>query len=86
MIFLFLEIQCSSLTAPTNGRISYAIDTTAPFDFGTTATYQCNPGFGLNRGNRERSCGGLNQLGEWSGVAPTCERKNTYIQDSHFIF
>ncbi|XP_064387965.1 uncharacterized protein LOC135336171 isoform X3 [Halichondria panicea] len=66
-------IKCSSLTAPTNGVITYSTDTTAPFDFGTTATYVCDLEFGLSSENRERNCGGSNRLGEWSGTSPTCE-------------
>ncbi len=73
--FLYTAIECSSLTAPIDGIISYAVDTTAPFEFGTTATYKCNTGFGLSGINSDRNCGGLNNLGEWSGAAPTCERE-----------
>ena len=60
---------CTSLTSPTNGFISYGPDTSAPFDLGTTATYGCNPGYGLSGGSATRTCTGANS---WSGSAPVC--------------
>ncbi len=69
-------VTCSSLTAPTNGDISYATDTSAPFDFETIVTYRCNNGFGLSSGDRARTCIGTPLGGGvWSGVAPTCDGK-----------
>ncbi len=67
-------LTCASLTAPNNGMITYATDTTAPFDYQTTATYSCNPGYGLSGGDTVRTCTGLaDSSGEWTGTAPTCE-------------
>ena len=64
------------LTAPTNGRIDYTTDATAPHDFGTVATYVCDPGYG-RVGDLTRTCGG--STGVWSGSAATCARKKTYL-------
>ncbi len=67
-------ITCSILTDPSNGVITYTTDTTAPFDYQTTATYSCDAGFRLSIGYTARSCvGSTNGPGIWSGTAPTCE-------------
>ena len=52
-------------------------DMTPDHDHGTTATYSCNEGFGLSGGDVVRTCGGDGRIvtGEWSGSAPSCERK-----------
>ena len=56
-----------------NGGITYSPDTTAPFDFGNTATYSCSDGFSLE-GSLTRTCGraGSGVIGMWSGTAPIC--------------
>ncbi len=56
-----------------NGRIEYSVDTSAPFDFATAATYSCNEGFFLE-GNEIRNCGGdgSSMTGLWDGTAPVC--------------
>ena len=62
------------MTAPTNGIITYAADTTSPFDYQTTASYSCDTGFGLSGGDSVRTCVSSSAgPGEWSGTAPTCE-------------
>lgn len=67
-------VVCSSLALPSNGFITYAIDTTSPFDYQTTATYGCNPGFGLSNEDRVRTCvSSATGPGEWNGTAPACE-------------
>ena len=56
--------------------ITYASDTTAPFDYQTTATYSCDSGLGLTSGDVVRSCvfSRTSSIGgDWSGTAPTCE-------------
>ena len=56
-----------------NGDITYAMDTTAPFDYQTRATYSCNPGYGLSGGDTVRTCTGtLDGNGDWTGIAPIC--------------
>ena len=59
-----------------NGLISYASDMNEPFDFGTTATYTCNPGSYLN-GSDTRTCDGdgLTTVGTWTGTTPNCGGK-----------
>ncbi len=73
-IFLSSVIMCESLSAPLNGTISFVADTTATFDFRTTATYACDKGFALSGGNPERTCeeGPIEGMGAWSGSALTC--------------
>ena len=62
----------------TNGVIVYASDTTAPYDFGTTATHSCNSGYCLV-GVEVRTCGGdgSSVTSGWDSIDPTCERKLT---------
>ena len=66
-------ITCSALNPITNGTITYDLDTSDPFDFGTTATITCNIGFNLG-GDSTRTCSGdgLSTNGMWSGSAPIC--------------
>ena len=66
-------ITCSALNIE-NGMIMYSSDTTAPYDFGTTATYQCNEGYSFVRGDEVRTCGvdGSSSNGSWSGQSPAC--------------
>ena len=64
--------QCPILPPIPNGIITYAPDNTPDIDIGTTATYQCSPGF-LLVGDMTRVCG---QDGVFNGIAPACERKD----------
>ena len=61
--------MCPLLDALVNGQIMYDPDMTAPFDFGTTATYSCDSGYGLSGGTSVRTC----ESEGWSGSAPTCQ-------------
>lgn len=71
---LLIEIVCDNLPTPPNGIRTFEPDTTSPFDYQTTVTYNCNTGFGLSGGNRVRSCQGSSLgPGEWTGTAPNCE-------------
>ena len=72
-------IECPGLPNPPNGETTYSSDTSAPFDFGTAATYICDTGFGLS-GDSMRMCrgNGSSTTGEWSGVAPSCQGKLFY--------
>ena len=76
MISLFTAIECPSLVKLMNGDIVYASDTTAPYDFGTTATHSCNSGYSLV-GDEVRTCGGdgSSLTDEWDMIEPACERK-----------
>ncbi len=49
--------------------------TTEVFNYGTTATYQCNHGHMLTSGDSERTCtGDGSPRGRWDGTAPQCPR------------
>ena len=76
-------IECPALTDPMNGGIVYAPDTSADYDFGTTATYSCNSGYSLV-GDEVRTCGGdgSSTMGVWDLSEPFCERKLATYNDS----
>jgi len=57
-------IECPILTDPLNGIV--ILNDNIP---GETASYDCNPGYGL-MGNTRRQC---RIDGIWTGVEPTCE-------------
>lgn len=62
-----LGLPCSPPPAPANGQVFVSED-----DRNSIATYECNAGFRLVRGDRVRFC----QLdGTYSGIAPACVRK-----------
>ena len=67
----------------TNGAMVYASDTTAPYDFGTTATHSCNSGYSLV-GVEVRTCGGdgSSVTGGWDSREPTCERTLAILTSS----
>ena len=64
-------IQCYELDLPENGTVVYSGPN---YNFGDTATYSCDIGFGLS-GSTERTCSGNGRspMGEWSGTDPICE-------------
>ena len=65
-------IQCSTLG---NGNIIYSTGTAEDqFDYGTTATYQCDSGYELTGGDTVRTCtgDGSSPVGQWNGTTPTC--------------
>ena len=66
-------IVCPFLPDPENGNIVFD-DLT--FEFGTTAIYECDVGFGLSGDSTVRICrgDGTSTTGEWTGTAPTCDR------------
>lgn len=65
-------IVCSVLIIPNNGRILYDM---SDFEFGTTAMYECNTGFGLSDRDPVRVCSGngSTSTGEWTGIEPICQ-------------
>ncbi len=73
-MFLCVVIMCSSLTEPTNGDIEFATDTTAPYNFGTEATYSCEEGYDVVMGNTTRTCDGdgTTIMGSWTDQTPSC--------------
>ncbi|XP_064386513.1 sushi, von Willebrand factor type A, EGF and pentraxin domain-containing protein 1-like [Halichondria panicea] len=68
------RIRCSALRSVMNGTISFPSGTTAPYDYETTATYQCNRGHVLTNGNRVRTSSGdgSSPTGQWDSTAPQC--------------
>ena len=76
-------ITCNDIPDPANGQITFALDTHSPFFHETIASYSCTIdgenriGFGLDGGNETRTCAGdgSSTIGDWTGIAPTCERK-----------
>ncbi len=75
-----LAITCSADDVA-NGMVIYSSDTTPPYDYGTTATYECDTGYEQTGGDRERSCtgDGIIQSGDWNGITAICSRKNIDI-------
>ena len=69
-------ITCSELSLIENGEITLDPDSTSPFDYGTTASYDCDEGFFL-QGESNRTCGGdgSSTVGIFDGVAPVCTSK-----------
>jgi len=67
---LFAVIICESLNV-NNGAISYS--QSAPYEYGSQATYSCRAGFFLE-GNSDRICDGdgLTTAGSWDGGDPVC--------------
>ncbi len=72
-MFAIAATTCTSLAIPTNGIITYATDTIAPFNYQTMATYSCVAGYGLSGGDTVRTCETASGGGSWVGSAPTCE-------------
>ena len=54
--------------------VTYSSDNTEYYDYGTTATYQCDPGYELTGGDTVRTCtgDGSSPEGHWNGTAPVC--------------
>ncbi len=75
MNYIFVAITCSGLPIPDNGVITYSSSTPVPYNYGTTARYNCNTGFGLNGGDTILSCNGdgSSATGEWIGTIPACD-------------
>ncbi len=67
-------ITCIMLPLLDNGVIDYSAASPAPYEFGTTARYLCNTGYGLTGGDAVLSCegDGFSTNGTWSGAIPTC--------------
>ncbi len=76
----YLALTCVDLPTPVNGAITFS--SLAPYEFGATASYSCNTGYGLGGGDVTRSCGGdgSSTNGGWSGTPPTCNSKIVNLQ------
>lgn len=68
-LILLIGVDCGDLDDPENGEVSLTGTT-----FGSNATYSCNDGYFLE-GESSRVC---QSDGNWSGEAPTCERKSYF--------
>ncbi len=74
---LTVGITCPAPDSLENGTIGYSsLVTTEPFSYETTATYRCDPGYDITRGNDVRTCtgDGSTPSGQWNGAAPQCPR------------
>ncbi len=69
-LFFPLVINCGDLPGPDNGLVTITIG-----NFGSNASYTCETGYNLN-GDMTRMC---QDSGDWSGTAPTCDRKLNYM-------
>ena len=71
-------ISCSTLPAAQNGIFFPSTDVSEPYDYGTTATYQCDSGYELTGGDTVRTCtgNGSSPVGQWNGTAPVCTGKD----------
>ena len=72
--------MCSSLpAAPVNSSVNYLssdANSTAPFDYGTIAGYNCDDGFARIE-EESSTCGvGDGVEGAWSGQRPSCESES----------
>ncbi len=70
-------ITCSVLAELVNGTIDYSrYPNSDRYSYGTTATYQCNPGYNITSRDSVRTCtgDGTSTVGEWDTAAPQCPR------------
>ncbi len=77
MYFLTTAHMCDSPPPLENGRITYSLNQTMPFSFGTLATYTCDNGYVLVGGESVRTCDGddTSPIGYWTGSDPVCNCK-----------
>jgi len=68
LLFFSTAIMCSPLGVLANSRISYAPDTSPPYNYNTTATYSCSLGYSIS-GMQTRRCAENNI---WTGEQPSC--------------
>ena len=83
MILSAIAITCSPLDTSFlgNGTLTYSTGSVEAiedqYDYGTTATYQCNSGYELTGGDTVRTCtgDGSSPVGQWNGTTPLCTGK-----------
>ncbi len=68
-------VTCPALPTVSNGQITYSMDTSAPYEYGTVATYVCDTSYGVSGGEGVLFCGGdgSDTAGSWGTSIPTCE-------------
>ncbi len=68
-------VTCPALPTISNGQITYSMDTSAPYEYGTVATYVCDTSYGVSGGEGVLFCGGdgSDTAGSWGTSIPTCE-------------
>ena len=71
-------IRCPALPTVKDAVVTYS--TMSQYDYGTTATYQCDSGYELTGGDTLRTCtgDGSSPVGQWSGAAPVCTGKDKH--------
>ncbi len=77
--YILTAIRCSALAELVNGTIDYSRSpNSARYSYGTSATYQCNPGYNRTGGDSKRTCMGDGSTpsarGQWNGTAFQCSR------------
>ena len=71
-------MSCPLLSDPDNGQVRYStISATTGVGFGSTATFNCDTGYGLTIEERVLTCGGdgTSLNGTWSSDPPSCAGK-----------
>ena len=73
-IKIITAITCSALSLIEKGVIVYSSNTAEPYDYGTTAVYECDIGYEVTSGDSERTCteSALTLEGIWNGTISTC--------------
>ena len=80
MLHQITAITCSALPGNVaNGMIVYSTDITDPYNYGTTAAYECDTGYEITSGDNERTCTGNTSVGEWKGKAAVCSGTITIV-------
>ena len=80
-------IRCPALPLVENGIVTYSDDTAmSQYDYGTTATNQCDSGYELTGGDTVRTCTGDGSSPEdqWNGTAPVCSGINMHANTNDF--
>lgn len=76
-------ITCPVLEHPTNGRVALSPNMNDT-EYGTTAIFTCDIGFGLSGGEKMLTCGAggdgaSTAVGDWNSDIPTCGGLSVYI-------
>ena len=69
-------VMCLPLMEPGNGQVVHQ-----SLNYGSTATYNCNPGYTLE-GEEMRVC---LVNASWSGSEPSCQRKRSCMHNNNYV-